>query len=138
MILKATFTFLHHQFIFFFLIIISLPHCKLLTTVTGQPHTLNDNELSFFNFCPKRHQQFGSKFGPLTQVFSGERSGESLQQSEGPSHHYIYIQHTYQHTNISIKKCSKDENHSSSDSHNPISGVSYSIKFIFYPGNLFS
>ena len=31
--------------------------------------TARQEDRLFFNFCPKRHQEFSSKFGPLTQGF---------------------------------------------------------------------
>ena len=69
MLSKATFSFMHHCFIFFFLTVILLHHCQLLTTVTGQPHSPNDNEHYFSIFAPKVTRNLVVSSVPLLRVF---------------------------------------------------------------------
>ena len=79
MLSKATFSFMHHYFIFFFLTVILLPHCKLLTTVTGQPNSPNDNEPYFSIFAPKDTWNLVVRLVPLLRVFPPGGWGESPQ-----------------------------------------------------------
>ena len=82
---NTSFSLMHHYLKFFFSATVLLPYYQLLTTLTTLTHSPNDIQWTLYFMFFQKHQEFSSKFGPVTQGSPCWEIGESTQQPKSYS-----------------------------------------------------